>query len=476
MGEPSAVGSVMSSEMDEEKKRWQRQRVRSVAIALGLGFLVVLFYAATIVRMGGQVSPLIERLRVAEAPEKSETASRRDPVRRGTHRGVMFACLAAFAFMGGMSFAAVPLYRMFCQVTGYGGTTKRAEKASDHGREPVIRVRFDANVTPGMPWEFQPEQRYVDIKVGENTLAFYKATNTVERVRDGQRRASTSRPTSPGSTSTRSSASASPSRRCAAGQTSRYAGRRSSSIPRSRRTGTPTPSKLPSYTLSTHVRALQSEQRQAQTERAKELTLWSRSSVLNEKIKLRLFAPCRRGGAAQTAGEGSEDEKAGTTQTKMAEAQRRSTTTTTSSIRARGRSASAAASPPTASWRSGCARWVKALLIFRHAGPVVFFAACSAGSTSIAFMWWRDVHHRGQSQADHTPRRPASPPLRHPAVHRLRGDVLRRLVLGLSSTPALFPADEPINSSCATDFTGGVWPPKGHPDALIPGTCRCSTR
>lgn len=56
MGEPSALGTLMSGEMDEEKKRLQRQRLRSVAIALGLGFLVVLFYAATIVRMGGQIA------------------------------------------------------------------------------------------------------------------------------------------------------------------------------------------------------------------------------------------------------------------------------------------------------------------------------------------------------------------------------------------------------------------------------------
>jgi cytochrome c oxidase assembly protein subunit 11 len=114
---------------------------------------------------------------VAEEPEKTETAARRDPVRRGTNRGVLLACLGAFAFMGAMSFAAVPLYQMFCQVTGYGGTTKRAEKASDKVVDRMIRVRFDANVTPGMAWDFQPEQRYVDIKVGENSLAFYKAVN-----------------------------------------------------------------------------------------------------------------------------------------------------------------------------------------------------------------------------------------------------------------------------------------------------------
>jgi cytochrome c oxidase assembly protein subunit 11 len=114
---------------------------------------------------------------VTEPSEKSDVASRHAPAKRGTHRGVVLACLGAFLFMGGMSFAAVPLYRMFCQVTGYGGTTKRAEKASDKVVERVIRVRFDSNVTPGMPWEFEPEQRYVDIKVGENSLAFYKAVN-----------------------------------------------------------------------------------------------------------------------------------------------------------------------------------------------------------------------------------------------------------------------------------------------------------
>lgn len=56
MSELGAVGSTMSNELDEEKKRLQRQRLRSVAIALGLGFLVLLFYAATIVRMGGHVA------------------------------------------------------------------------------------------------------------------------------------------------------------------------------------------------------------------------------------------------------------------------------------------------------------------------------------------------------------------------------------------------------------------------------------
>ena len=98
----------------------------------------------------------------------------------------MLACLAAVAGMGALSYAAVPLYRMFCQATGYGGTTQRAEKAPDVVLDRVITVRFDANVTPGMAWTFEPEQRTVDVKVGETTLAFYTATNTSDQPITGE--------------------------------------------------------------------------------------------------------------------------------------------------------------------------------------------------------------------------------------------------------------------------------------------------
>ncbi len=96
-------------------------------------------------------------------------------------RAIVLACLAAVAGMGALSYAAVPLYKMFCQATGYGGTTQRAEKAPDVVLDRVITVRFDANVTPGMAWSFEPEQRTVDVKVGQSTLAFYAATNTSDR-------------------------------------------------------------------------------------------------------------------------------------------------------------------------------------------------------------------------------------------------------------------------------------------------------
>jgi len=93
------------------------------------------------------------------------------------HRAIAAACAVIVLTMVGLSFAAVPLYRLYCQVTGYAGTTQRAEKASDVVLDRVLTVHFDANVAPDLPWSFEPEQRTLEVKIGENTLAFYKATN-----------------------------------------------------------------------------------------------------------------------------------------------------------------------------------------------------------------------------------------------------------------------------------------------------------
>ncbi|WP_424929632.1 cytochrome c oxidase assembly protein [Amaricoccus tamworthensis] len=83
------------------------------------------------------------------------------------------------AVMVGLSFAAVPLYDLFCRVTGYGGTTSVADAGTDvHITDQEITVRFDANVSPGIPWEFHPVERTMKIKIGETGLAFYEATNT----------------------------------------------------------------------------------------------------------------------------------------------------------------------------------------------------------------------------------------------------------------------------------------------------------
>lgn len=91
-----------------------------------------------------------------------------------------FGLMAALIPLGmlGAAYGAVPLYQLFCQVTGYGGTTQIATQAADKVLDRTVKIRFDANVAPEVPWTFVPEKREIDIKLGENGLAFYKVTNT----------------------------------------------------------------------------------------------------------------------------------------------------------------------------------------------------------------------------------------------------------------------------------------------------------
>ena len=97
------------------------------------------------------------------------------------HVAVAAVCSVLVLTMAGMSYAAVPLYRLYCQVTGYQGTTQRAAKASDVVLDRTVKVHFDANVAGGLPWRFEPLQSSLDVKVGENALAFYMATNTSDK-------------------------------------------------------------------------------------------------------------------------------------------------------------------------------------------------------------------------------------------------------------------------------------------------------
>ncbi len=90
---------------------------------------------------------------------------------------VAAACLAFFGSMIGVTFASAELYTLFCKVTGYGGTTQRVEQASQKVLDKKIIVRFDANVAPGLAWDFQPVQRSVEIKIGETAKVSYAATN-----------------------------------------------------------------------------------------------------------------------------------------------------------------------------------------------------------------------------------------------------------------------------------------------------------
>lgn len=91
------------------------------------------------------------------------------------------SCLAALAVMGGVTAYSPTLYKMFCQVTGYGGTTQRAEKAPGKVLDRKITVRFDANVSPQLAWTFEPVQPTLDVKIGDSTLAFFRATNRSDK-------------------------------------------------------------------------------------------------------------------------------------------------------------------------------------------------------------------------------------------------------------------------------------------------------
>jgi cytochrome c oxidase assembly protein subunit 11 len=105
----------------------------------------------------------------------SDATEPRKPTR--SHGFVALSLAALVAGMVGLSFAAVPLYRMFCQVTGYGGQPQRADKAPGEVLERTIRVRFDGHVDRSLPWTFAPVRQTIDVKIGETALAFFKATN-----------------------------------------------------------------------------------------------------------------------------------------------------------------------------------------------------------------------------------------------------------------------------------------------------------
>jgi cytochrome c oxidase assembly protein subunit 11 len=114
---------------------------------------------------------------VTETGDKGlNTAEPRD------RRGLVALMLAGVvAGMVGLSFAAVPLYRMFCQATGFGGVPQVAETAPDTVLDRTIKIRFDTNVDSELPWDFKSEQRSVDVRIGESALVFFKAHNTTEK-------------------------------------------------------------------------------------------------------------------------------------------------------------------------------------------------------------------------------------------------------------------------------------------------------
>src|SRR6266404_5999728 len=109
--------------------------------------------------------------------------------RRKLTRDAVVASICGFVvvFMVGASYAAVPFYNWFCRTTGFNGTTQVATSAPSQG--PLARkiaVRFDANVGPGLPWKFEPEQNEIEVRIGEVVTVFYTVTNQAARTTAGQ--------------------------------------------------------------------------------------------------------------------------------------------------------------------------------------------------------------------------------------------------------------------------------------------------
>lgn len=96
-------------------------------------------------------------------------------------RRIVLICVGVVGLMVGMAYAAVPLYDLFCRVTGYGGTTSVAETESAIILDREVMVRFDSNVARGLPWKFEAVSAPVTLKVGETGLAFYRATNMSDK-------------------------------------------------------------------------------------------------------------------------------------------------------------------------------------------------------------------------------------------------------------------------------------------------------
>lgn len=114
--------------------------------------------------------------------------ARSDALQPGAARGnarIALICAAVFFGMVGAAFASVPLYRQFCQATGFNGAVKRAGAGSATVSADTVTVRFDTNVHD-LTWTFEPVQASQEVKLGESKLAFFRATNTGKTAMTGR--------------------------------------------------------------------------------------------------------------------------------------------------------------------------------------------------------------------------------------------------------------------------------------------------
>jgi cytochrome c oxidase assembly protein subunit 11 len=126
---------------------------------------------------------------MANQPNQYQGPGGERTARHGLKRDAIVAAICGFVvvLMVGASYAAVPFYNWFCRATGFNGTTQVA--ASVPSATPLARkiaVRFDSNVTGGLPWKFVPEQNEIEVRIGEVATVYYKVTNLAARTTTGQ--------------------------------------------------------------------------------------------------------------------------------------------------------------------------------------------------------------------------------------------------------------------------------------------------
>lgn len=110
----------------------------------------------------------------ADDPRDAKALGRRN-------RRVLIGAVSMVFLMVGMSFAAVPLYDLFCRVTGFGGTTQQAEQVGTDVRDRMITVRFNADSGPGLDWDFTVDTRQMQVRVGQPELVYFHARNTSDQ-------------------------------------------------------------------------------------------------------------------------------------------------------------------------------------------------------------------------------------------------------------------------------------------------------
>ena len=101
------------------------------------------------------------------------------------NRRLILIVLTVILIMGGMAFAAVPLYQTFCRVTGWGGTTQVASALPERVVDRLVRVKFTARIAPDLPWRFRPDIRAVDLKVGQQGLTAFTAKSLTSKTTSG---------------------------------------------------------------------------------------------------------------------------------------------------------------------------------------------------------------------------------------------------------------------------------------------------